>query len=76
MKISISKLSIFIRIRSHPRHYIVINAQRSHTILSVEMEAPMIRKALNKKTGVIAEVVPYQMTTDLPDLLQPLVSKP
>ena len=35
----------------------------------------MIRKALNE-TGVDAEVVPYQMTTDLPDLLQPLVSKP
>ena len=60
---------------SHARHYIVINAQGSHTILSVEMEAPMIRKALNE-TGVDAEVVPYQMTTDLPDLLQPLVSKP
>jgi len=60
---------------SHARHYIFIAANGKHKILTVEMEAPMIKRSLKNK-GVQAEVIVYKTMDELVNLLSPLIHKP
>ncbi|MFX1311178.1 MAG: M24 family metallopeptidase [Promethearchaeota archaeon] len=62
-------------VASHARHYIYVAANGQHKVLSVEMEANMIKKSLEKK-GVNAKVSSYTTTEDLVTKLKPIVNKP
>ncbi|MFX1575077.1 MAG: M24 family metallopeptidase [Promethearchaeota archaeon] len=62
-------------VASHARHYIYVAANGQHKVLSVEMEAAMIKKSLEKK-GVDAQVISYTTIEDLVTKLKPIISKP
>lgn len=62
-------------VASHARHYIYVAANGQHKVLSVEMEAGMIKKALEKK-GVDAKVIFYTTIEDLVPKLKPIINKP
>jgi len=60
---------------SHARHYIFVAADGNHKVFAVEMEAPMIRKALEKK-GIKAQVITYRTNEELVNFLSSLIQKP
>jgi Xaa-Pro dipeptidase len=60
---------------SHARHYVYIAQDGNHIVLTVEMEAPMIKDSLNKK-GVNANVIVYKSLDDIGDLLKKILDKP
>lgn len=62
-------------VASHARHYIYVAANGQHKVLSVEMEAGMIKKSLEKK-GVDAKVIFYTTIEDLVTKLKPIINKP
>ena len=63
-----------IGVESHARHYIFVSATGNHEIIAVAMEAPMIKKALEKK-GVSAKVSSFSSNDDLILKLKNLVKK-
>ncbi|MFX1454568.1 MAG: M24 family metallopeptidase [Promethearchaeota archaeon] len=58
---------------SHARHYIYVAADGEHRVLAVEMEAPMIERAL-KNNGVNATVSSYNSVEDLKSKLSLIVN--
>lgn len=63
-----------IGVESHARHYIYVAVDGNHKIIAAEMEAPMIKRSLEKK-GVKVEVFSYKSIKDLDGLLSPIVKK-
>nr|MDO8114833.1 Xaa-Pro peptidase family protein [Candidatus Sigynarchaeota archaeon] len=65
----------FLGIKSHARHFILIDANGNHQVLAVEMEAPMIRKALDQaKMKVNVRV--YKSGEEMLSFLKELTAKP
>jgi Xaa-Pro aminopeptidase len=58
---------------SHARNYIFIPATGKPTVIAVQMEAPMIQKAL-KQVKVEAEVIAFETTNELLMLLKNLLN--
>ncbi|MHA2430625.1 MAG: M24 family metallopeptidase [Promethearchaeota archaeon] len=59
---------------SHARHYIYVAADGNHKVLSVEMEAAMIKRSL-KERNIKCEVNFYRSLKQLKKLLSPIVNK-
>jgi Xaa-Pro aminopeptidase len=59
---------------SHARHYIYVAADGNHKVLSVEMEAAMIKRSL-KERNIKCEVTRYKSLNELRKLLTPIVNK-
>ncbi|MGB5909574.1 MAG: Xaa-Pro peptidase family protein [Promethearchaeia archaeon] len=59
---------------SHARHYIYVAADGNHKVLSVEMEAAMIKRSLKEK-NIKCEVNFYRSLNGLKKLLSPIVNK-
>ncbi|MFX1356850.1 MAG: aminopeptidase P family N-terminal domain-containing protein, partial [Promethearchaeota archaeon] len=61
-------------VKSHARHYIYISTDGNHKVISVEMEAPMIKRSLKNK-GLHAEVIIYKTMDELLNFLSKLINK-
>jgi len=61
-------------VQSHARHYIYISVDGNHKVLSVEMEAPMIKRSLKNK-GINAEVIIYHTLDQLIEFLSKIINK-
>ena len=62
-------------VKAHARHYVYVDTNGQHQILAVQMEAPMIEKAL-KSQGVKASVIAYNKMEDLTSNLTRILNKP
>ncbi|MFX0056816.1 MAG: M24 family metallopeptidase [Candidatus Hodarchaeota archaeon] len=61
-------------VASHARHYIYVASDGNHKVISVEMEAPMIKRSL-KNRGINVEVLIYKTADDLIGILSKLLDK-
>lgn len=62
-------------IGSHARHYVYVAADGNHKIISVEMEAAMIKRSLKEK-NINCEVNSYRSLKELINLLASIIKKP
>ena len=60
---------------SHALHAIFIAADGTHKVLSVVMEANMVKKSLKIK-GIDAEVIPFSSESEFIEKLKPIINKP
>jgi len=61
-------------VHSHARHYVYVDANGQHEVIAVPMEAPMIKKALEKK-GINVNVQAYNSMSNLEAILARLLKK-
>jgi len=62
-------------VKSHARHFILVDAAGEHQVLAVTMEAPMIKKALDD-AGVSANVLAYNTNDEMLDWLREACTRP
>lgn len=62
-------------VASHARNYVYVSREGKHKILAVEMEAPMIQKALETKE-IDAKVLVYKSADDLKTKLKEVIDQP
>ncbi|NMC03804.1 MAG: aminopeptidase P family protein [Candidatus Lokiarchaeota archaeon] len=65
----------FLGIKSHARHFLLIDANGKHQIIAVLMEAPMIKKALDAM-NVQASVRAFNKTEEMIGFLKELLARP
>ncbi len=61
-------------VHSHARHYVYVDANGQHEVIAVQMEAPMIKKALEKK-GINVNVQSYNSLSNLEAILARILTK-
>lgn len=66
---------ILLGVKSHAKHFIYIDAKGSHVIMAVSMEAPMMRKSI-ERLKIDAKVIPYSSNKEILRLLQRSINKP
>lgn len=62
-------------VESHALHYLYIAADGEHRVLAVEMEAPMIKRSL-ERMKIEAKVESYNSLKELRQILKPIITKP
>ncbi len=65
----------FLGVKSHAIHFILVDANGNHKIAAVEMEAPMIKKAV-EAMGAKVDVCTWSTHTQYKDIVTGMVSKP
>lgn len=62
-------------VESHARHYLYVAANGEHRVLAAEMEAPMVKRSL-ERMGIKAKVESYNSLKELLQKLKPIINKP
>jgi Xaa-Pro aminopeptidase len=65
----------FLGIKSHARHFILIDAKGNHQVIAVLMEAPMIKKALDAMKAKVT-IHAFNKNDEMLAFLKELVAKP
>ncbi|MHA1791058.1 MAG: M24 family metallopeptidase [Promethearchaeota archaeon] len=61
-----------LNVRSHARHFILVDAKGKHKVLAVQMEAPMIRKQIEKENLPVS-VYSYSSSKEMVQKLQDIL---
>ena len=65
----------FLGLKSHARHFILVDANGDHQIIAVEMEAPMIQKAIDEMNASVA-VRAFKSNDEMIEFLKEMLAKP
>lgn len=65
----------FLGLKSHARHFILIDANGDHQVIAVEMEAPMIQKAIDQMNANVTVRV-FKSNDEMITILKEILAKP